>query len=432
MKTITNKLGILVALLAINVHASAAVPSTVDYETVGTSWTWSVFANGAAQDPSNYSVVSNPSISGINTSSNCAKFIVNPDGARWAGAWTGNNPFTVDASNCFVKIMVYKNVISPISLEFLGSGGAPDDIIQVTNTLINQWEELTFDFTPYIGHSYLTMQIMPDFPTVARTSGSINYWDNISFNSAPVESMPNIINFETTGGTWNWTVFSNGAAQDPSNFSVVSNPSVTGINVTSKCAKFIVNADAAKWAGAYTLSNPQFTIDRSNYIVKVMVYKDVISPFQLEFKGNNDIPDDALQVSNTLINQWEELTFDFTPFIGHTYTTIVVIPDFPSVRNYSSTNYWDNISFSGTVSEIKNVQQKIIDFYPNPVKDILHFKSNAVSKAVIINSIGQIIKVENINDSESDINMNEIPTGCYSVRFIMKNGDSSTQKVMKF
>lgn len=57
----------------------------------------------------------------------------------------------------------------------------------VPNTVTNQWEELTFDYTSDITKTASTLTIIPDFPD-SRTSGSINYFDNIRFT--PIETVP--------------------------------------------------------------------------------------------------------------------------------------------------------------------------------------------------------------------------------------------------
>ncbi|MGK4568912.1 hypothetical protein [Flavobacterium sp. 3HN19-14] len=47
--------------------------------------------------------------------------------------------------------MVYKNVISDVGIKFATASGDSSGEIKVVNTLINQWEELTFDFTGKVG-----------------------------------------------------------------------------------------------------------------------------------------------------------------------------------------------------------------------------------------------------------------------------------------
>lgn len=51
------------------------------------------------------------------------------------------------------------------------------------------------------------------------------------------------------------------------------------------------------------------------------------------------------------INEWEELTFDFTPQIreGWVIDQLVIFPDFPPSRTAGSTTYIDNIVYTPDV-----------------------------------------------------------------------------------
>lgn len=149
---------------------------TIDWETVGNAWVFNEFANPG---DSGYSVAANPSIGGINTSANCGKFEVYYPGAeRWAGAWCSDIPdFEITASNCYPTMMVYKDVISPVNLKF----EPPNVDHNVSNTKINEWEKLQFDYSSAIGTTVTVLTIIPDFPDSPRTYGSTNYFDNIEF-----------------------------------------------------------------------------------------------------------------------------------------------------------------------------------------------------------------------------------------------------------
>jgi hypothetical protein len=154
------------------------------------------------------------------------------------------------------------------------------------------------------------------------------------------------ITFDTLGQSWVPGVF--GGSPDPV-YSVVANPSVGGINTSATCGQLVIEATAQHWAGAFFTELPDFTLDASNCIVKVMVYKDVISPFNLKLEGPNI---DQRNVSNTLINQWEELTFDYSPHIGTAVATLTIIPDHEpdsTGRTHASTNYFDNFSFNAII-----------------------------------------------------------------------------------
>jgi len=81
--------------------------------------------------------------------------------------------------------MVWKDVISDVGIKFADATSAAQPEIKVANTLINQWEELTFDFSSRIGvYPVVKDQIIifPDFELAGRTQDNICYFDNISFS----------------------------------------------------------------------------------------------------------------------------------------------------------------------------------------------------------------------------------------------------------
>ncbi len=149
--------------------------NTIDFEPGGTGadWNWVVGEN--ASNPA-LTFPANPVMGGINTSATSALFTALAAGQPWALCFTDDiDDFQFDASNAIVKIMVYKPVLSPVAIKFEG-GSAPIEL-QVSNTVINQWQELTFDFSGSIGNSYNRLVIIPDF--LARTEDHNIYFDNI-------------------------------------------------------------------------------------------------------------------------------------------------------------------------------------------------------------------------------------------------------------
>jgi hypothetical protein len=148
------------------------------------------------------------------------------------------------------------------------------------------------------------------------------------------------IDYETVGNTWNWGQFGQGSS---GSFSIVANPSKTGLNTSDSCAMLTVSADAQTWTGVYFTDFPDLLLDSSNCIVKILVYKDVTSRFNLKLEPPNIDWFD----SNTVVNQWEELSYDYTAHIGTTVATLTVIPDHEAgSRTHASVNYWDNIRFT--------------------------------------------------------------------------------------
>ena len=166
-------------------------------------------------------------------------------------------------------------------------------------------------------------------------------------------AIPNTpIDFESNGygADWTWTVFEN---SDNPPLEIVSNPNSSGINTSSKVAKFTarMSPDAAPYAGCESQHGSDigsFKFDANNSIVKIMVYKTVISDVGLKFVESDGEAQPEVKVANTKTNEWEELTFDLSGSIGKGKTgiidQIVVFPDFKE-RSSDNIIYFDNISF---------------------------------------------------------------------------------------
>ena len=162
--------------------------SPIDFETggYGATWTWTVFEND--NNPS-LEIVTNPNTGDLNSSATVAMFTALQSGQPWAGCESLHGAdigsFSFDSTNCIIKIMVWKDVISDVGIKFVDATSAAQPEIKVANTLINQWEELTFDFSSRIGvYPVVKDQIVifPDFDLTGRTQDNICYFDNISFS----------------------------------------------------------------------------------------------------------------------------------------------------------------------------------------------------------------------------------------------------------
>jgi hypothetical protein len=222
--------------------------------------------------------------------------------------------------------------------------------------------ELTFDATttPALATgSWVALDVpLSDFAGLTTTSnlaqivisGDPNtvYLDNIYFYATGGGGGAPVIDFEPdgVGASWTWNVFEN-VDNPPVQF--VANPDPSGANTSATVAMFTVRQAGQPWAGTQTLDKETFTLDASNAIVKVMVHKSVISDVGIKFeKGTASTGE--IKVPNTVVNQWEELTFDFSGVIGSEVnidiTGLVVFPDFQGGRAADHVVYFDNISFT--------------------------------------------------------------------------------------
>lgn len=275
------------------------------------------------------------------------------------------------------------------------------------------------------------------FNVVARDASSNtsqNSFD-VSATTAPPFSTTQKIDYENYGYDWSNTLFAN-ADCSSSLYSVVSNPNEAGLNYSYKCAKYIVNSNASDWAGLWTKNIGQFTFTAENSKIKILVNKDVISNFDLKFENDDASISVERKVANTLINEWEELTFDFSPYIGKVVTKIIIIPDFTPARKTGSINYWDEIAFtnktSTTVTDIDTQLAEAVEVYPSVVRDMVHIKADQeIYQTTISNLVGATVKTVFVNNKEADIEMNELIQGNYLVTVKLVNGKSITKKVVK-
>ena len=170
-----------------------------------------------------------------------------------------------------------------------------------------------------------------------------------------------VIDFETVGNDWSYGLFGQGS----SSFEIVANPDPSGINTSDSVACFIVSADATEFAGVFSTDFPDLTLDATNAIVTVMVWKDVISDFNLKLEPPNV---DQRNIQNTVTGQWELLTFDYSAYIGEMVQTLTVVPDhIEAPRTPGAVIYYDNITFSPVPTARLQVIHNAADIAADPV-----------------------------------------------------------------
>ena len=118
-----------------------------------------------------------------------AKFTARVTGNPWALTYTDDlDGFQIDATNSTMKIMVNKPTISGVAMKLEGPNGAIE--INLPNTVINQWEEISYDFSGQIGNSYTRLVIIPDFDFGPRAQENIVYFDNIQIPTGNITADP--------------------------------------------------------------------------------------------------------------------------------------------------------------------------------------------------------------------------------------------------
>jgi hypothetical protein len=163
----------------------------------GANWTWAVFEN---DDNPPLEIIANPDMTGANTSATVAKFTARQTGQPWAGCESMHGAdigtYSINTTNSTIKIMVWKTVISDVGIKLVKPDGWSLGEIKVANTMVNEWEELTFDFSSQMEEGYDQIVVFPDFDLNGRTQDNIIYFDNITFHEmgsgtpSPEEAAP--------------------------------------------------------------------------------------------------------------------------------------------------------------------------------------------------------------------------------------------------
>jgi hypothetical protein len=241
------------------------------------------------------------------------------------------------------------------------------------------------------------------------------------------------INFESGNpNSGAWKVFSNGTGD--SLVTIVSNPAKDDVNTSDSVLKFVSAVDGDLWAGFYTDSIVPFEFNDTNAVIKLLVYKDVISDFDLKLEvSSSDF--NELKVANVGTNAWEELSFDFTAQIGNgkIYTRLTLIPDFPAAaRSAANTSYIDSIdnfkikgdTVVSAINEIKGLSGNgTLIVSPSPASDFITLKGySGEMDYLIINSIGQLV-ASGYQKESTPISVKALKPGVYVVKVNSKDAN---------
>jgi Secretion system C-terminal sorting domain/Carbohydrate-binding module 48 (Isoamylase N-terminal domain) len=423
------------------VSLSFAQTTILDFEAPATSTVFQYF--GSPLDGSVNTVIANPNATGANTSSKVSRFVKPAVAEVWAGAFSNPNPTTaVDlTTNGKVKIKVHMDHVGVVMLKFEGStnGGANWEQT-VTNTKVNQWEELTFDATlpglaapntPAKGFIYARVVVFFDFGTVGTGTEVVSYFDDIVAipgASAPVTTK--ILDFEAPATTSDFQYF--GSALDGTKTTVIANPNATGVNTSSKVTEYKKPAVSEVWAGAFASPDPTTPVDfTSGGQICADVHMDHIGSLSIKLEGSTSgKPNWITKVPNTKVNQWETLCFDASapsleaPFeaASGTYTKVVIFYDFGTAGTGTEvTSYLDNIVVKSSSAPVARTVKFNIDlnsYAPNFDKVFVAGTFNNWS-----------IDANELSDPNMDgiyTGSVSVPNGSYEYKVLVKSGAVET------
>lgn len=423
------------ALLLLSSAAYSQQNINFEIDGNGTNYTWNVFENDT-NPPLEF--VGNPDPSGVNISPAVAKFTTLATGMPYAGTETQHaniGTFTLDADHATIKIMVYKTVISDVGIKLVQPGNGAQPEIKISNTVINQWEELTFNFSAQIGTTFDQIVVFPDFSGFPRTYGCVTYFDNITFGvsealpqpltAAPAPTLPQaqVISMFSDAytnvpvDTWK-TSWSDAILQD---LLIDGNPTKRYSNLNFVGIETVASQIDASQMEYFNVDvwSPDFTV----FKIKLVDF----GPNGVYNGGGDDSE--------------HEITFN-SPEQDTWITYSIPLADFTNLQNLdhisqlifvagNKTVYVDNVYFSTTTLHTESPESLKFSLYPNPVSDLLHISNGKkIDEVTIYNALGQKVFQRNPDMDTVSITTQNLVSGVYLLE-ISSDGKRQVQRFIK-
>jgi hypothetical protein len=389
-----------------------------------------------------------------NADNNIAQTIKTEAAETWAGTTVGGTvgfptpiPF-VEGSTTMSVAVWSPTAGTPMRLKVEDSGDPTISVeTEAISTVANEWEILLFDFSNEatgtaainLAYSYNKASIFFNFGTTGAQAGEQTYyWDDMEFvgGSEPKPLLASDVqdNFENDG----WATITDWKFQDPDlvDLTIITDP----IEPTNHVAEYIRS-------GSFEWTNAQFILDH-----RMDLSERNIFDIRVYFPSSNNYGDEltptaALKLQNSLLgpdawttqtevkltveqyDEWITLSFDFSVASDIVDYDQVVVQFGGEGHFQPGLFYFDDIELLGT-SSIEENDPEILELYPNPTNNVLHFNDiKEIQSVTVYNINGQeLISGELINNS---LNVSQLNEGLYFIRINEAGGRVLTGKFMK-
>ncbi|MGB5982563.1 MAG: T9SS type A sorting domain-containing protein [Nonlabens sp.] len=317
--------------------------------------------------------VPNPFPGGINNSNNVGRYT--DDGTQGFDAMVVDYGSAIDLSvNNVLKLKFYSR--SSVQILAKLEGGTPQEIYSDFSQ-VNTWQELAFDFSASIGNGNSRLVLFVNAAVTSGTPTDFYYLDDILFEDTvltPCEE-PFITNFDCSA---------------PSNpitgaLATVANNFSGGINTSPNIGQYTDDGTAGFDALVIDYGTP---IDLSvNSVFKIKLYSP--SSIQILAKLEGGMVQEIFS-NFSLINTWQELTFDFSASAGNGNTRLVLF--FNPVVTSGTPNdiyYIDDLQFGQFDKTVYSYVDDTVSWTPNDPSNIEDV-STAVDEVLIQGGTAQV------------------------------------------
>ena len=335
----------------------------VDFEDVNQPYPFVNFDGGLS------TVVDNPFKSGINTTNRVARMVKNP-GQPWGGSLLALGEPINFASGKIFRMKVYSPRVGAKVLFKVenASNGSIAFEKEVSTTLANTWEDLVIDYSDInTAEQYQNLVIIFDLGTAGDGSANFTwYYDDIRLTSSlPNNAVELPLTFESTSINYNFFDFDGG------NATIVDNPHRTGINTSGRTGRMVKNA-GQPWGGSFITLDNAINFN-SGKTFRMKVYSPRVGAKVLLKVENKDNPAQNFEreVSTTVANAWEDLTFDYSAInTANRYDRIVLIFELgtPGDGSANFTFYFDDIRLTNGGGGANTTLTIPLDFESNTLQ----------------------------------------------------------------
>lgn len=369
----------------------------------------------------NLTVINNPYLNAGNPSAKVGKY-VDPLNDPFAGI--GYEFATAPDLSVYniLQVRVYSTVANlPFLFKF--QGGTQVEIFE-NIPVANEWHTFEIDFSGVANNDNKQLVIFPN----AGNNEAGTYWiDDVRLKRAGYNGC--VSDYETPATSFNnFVYFNNGSYGTP--FEAIPNPNPSGINTSSKVGKFVASADAGIYFGMF--ADLDAAIDfQGTKTIRMKTHMDHIGTVTVKAEiFGNPIPPVEVTIPNSLVNQWEELTFDFSAVADDAkYDRFTLFFDLATTgTGINVLSYFDDIvigdGMCSTISTFTPPSVEAIKVSPNPATDRLLVTNLPESARLdVFNLYGQ--KVSSINtggNDRSEVDVTRLPAGIYTLSAFNEQG----------
>ncbi|TVR77936.1 MAG: hypothetical protein EA409_11060 [Saprospirales bacterium] len=283
------------------------------------------------------SVVTNPDISGINTSANVAELLKAPGSEVWAGAFIDLDVQVDFGISSTLSLKVWSPEADiPVVLKIENPETGAEVEVSAQVPVAQEWVELEFDFSSAsTSEAWTRVVFFFNFGTAG--TGELYYFDDLAYagDTGPT-SVKLPLTFE---GSLDYTWENFGGAETE----VINNPDPSGINTSNRVAQLFKSAGSEVWAGSFIDLDEAIDFNSTRRIsMKVwspiegatvlLKLETTLSAYEIEVPGTVAVAE-----------EWSEVIFDFSDVdLSELMNRVVVFMDFGNPGG-DDTFYFDDI-----------------------------------------------------------------------------------------